>query len=299
MVVYRFLTSATSYVALSAKTAYTRISVGLSSARPYITTALGNFIITRFVADAVAALEQITLFFSKAPSDNVATTDLQVKSFSKAREDGVATNDTVIRGTSKSFAEALAGADVATKVAGKNNSEVVSATDISSKALNKNLLDSPSAADLLLKVMSFTRTFEDGSSAGDTAAKTFEKYVASAVQLNDTQAIDFQNLDLTKLFEDFVYATDDVNGASADDDQSIQFFKLRSDSAWTEDNIAIVSAFARVYSDEAYTSDVSTKAFASSREEQAVTSESGFVKSQGYCDIDYFMEDYVGATRTF
>jgi hypothetical protein len=153
---------------------------------------------------------------------------------------------------------------------------------------------SDAAATVDSRIVSLSKSRTDIGLSTDLAEKTFEKPASEAVAASDVRTRSFG-----KVLQDTAYATDDVNGASADDDQNIQFFKSLSHAAFSTDIISIVSSFSRVYSDAAYASEASVKLFGKSRVDQAVTSDSGFVKSQGYCDLDYFMEDYVGATRTF
>ena len=119
------------------------------------------------------------------------------------------------------------------------------------------------------------------------------------ISLFSPQATDTRTKAIGKALFDSAVVNDVLNGATAGDNQNFQIFKSPIDTALAADVISIVSTFSRVYSDAAYASEVSAKTFGKSRADQAVTSDSGFVKSQGYCDIDYFMEDYVGAIRTF
>jgi len=46
-------------------------------------------------------------------------------------------------------------------------------------------------------------------------------------------------------------------------------------------------------------SDTQTVVFATNKSDNAVLSSSGVLSMQDYCDITYFLEDYVGQTRTF
>lgn len=291
---YRFLSSASKYVALAAQRAYVRLFASTASIRPVITTALGIFLIFRELADAAGIADQIRRAFGKGLSDNATTTDTQSKSFGRSRSDAAVASEVISRGTGKSLTELATGSDLLSKSSGKNPNDMLSASEISIKSIGKVSTESVATTDILSKTTSFVRALSDAPVIADASSKSFGKDAVDSVQSLDTRL-----LSVNKVLSDIAYATDDVNGASAGDDQTIQFFKSRSDAVLSQDIIAIVSTFSRVYSDTAYTSEVSAKAFDKSREDQAVTSDSGFVKSQGYCDISYFMEDYVGAIRTF
>lgn len=291
---YRLLSSASQYVLLTAQQAYRRLTATTSSIRPYITTAFGQFLIFRTFADLAGVIDQVRRAFGKTVSDNAAVTDTAVKSLGRTRNDAAAASEAMFRSSGKSLTEALTGVDAASKSTTKSKVDTLSASDISIKSIGRSLSESTAAMDVLSKTTIFARTFSDNPVITDASSKTFGK-----TQVDGVQSFDVRSLVVNKALSDLAYATDDVNGASVGDDQIIQFFKSRSDIAVTQDIIAIVSTFSRVYSDAAYTSEVSTKAFGKSRVDHAVTSDSGFVRSQGYCDISYFMEDYVGATRTF
>ncbi len=117
---------------------------------------------------------------------------------------------------------------------------------------------------------------------------------------------------------DILSVTDDVDGeASVLDDQEMQFVKQRTDSAIMSDVIefiisavrnfqetpsvadALAKATARSQSDNALAGDAAIVAPGKGLQNTASTSDAGSLRSQGYCDLSYFADDYVGATRTF
>ena len=55
----------------------------------------------------------------------------------------------------------------------------------------------------------------------------------------------------------------------------------------------------KVLSEMLAVSDTQTVVFAANKSDNAVLSSSGSLLMQDYCDITYFLEDYVGQTRTF
>ena len=74
--------------------------------------------------------------------------------------------------------------------------------------------------------------------------------------------------------------TDDVDGeATAEDDQDMTFVKVRSNLATVSESLVMLKT--KILGDSSAFSD------------------SGTIRSQGYCAFDYFAEDYVGDIRTF
>ncbi len=55
----------------------------------------------------------------------------------------------------------------------------------------------------------------------------------------------------------------------------------------------------KVLSEMLAVSDTQTVVFAANKSDNAVLSSSGSLLMQDYCDITYFLEDYVGTSRTF
>ena len=84
---------------------------------------------------------------------------------------------------------------------------------------------------------------------------------------------------IEKSLSDGIFVTDDSNGAAVGDDQVATFFKSIGNLGQVSDNQ--VSAFNKVQSDSAAVTD------------------SGTIVNQDYCDISYFLEDYVGIARNF
>jgi hypothetical protein len=58
-------------------------------------------------------------------------------------------------------------------------------------------------------------------------------------------------------------------------------------------------ALTRGISNVTLVSDSRTLSFTGSRVESVAVQDSGYLRSQGYCDFSYFAEDYVGVALTF
>jgi len=164
-------------------------------------------------------------------------------------------------------------------------------SDSQSKSIGKSLGDSSSASDST--VTGLGKVTNDGSTASDTQAFSLSKALIDFSAMTDAQTAAFnkgaadssaftdaEKRDFYKFINEDAGVTDDLDGeATTDDDQEITFVKVQSNLA------TMVDAFA--HSTEKGLSDT------------IGTNDSGYLRSQGYCAFDYFLEDYVGASQTF
>jgi len=170
--------------------------------------------------------------------------------------------------------------------------DVLGLTDTQAKAVGKSLTDSSGASDEssfgLGKQLDDSSGFNDsaylgfGSVKNDSSAASDEIYnFAIGKGLQDSSLVgENQNMDFHKFIEEVTGVTDDLDGeATADDDQEMTFTKVRSELSIVADSFAYSSI--------------------SSVSDTIGSNDAGSLRSQGYCAFDYFLEDYVGASRTF
>lgn len=136
---------------------------------------------------------------------------------------------------------------------------------------SKTFADSTSFSDLVALVTAFNRTFADTASFTDSATRSVSKVLDDSVAETDaaTRAV-------TKLIADSLAIVDSVVGISFVDQENdalaIDDLGVDDDPAWE---------LSKNLSDTASTTDA------------------GLLIMQNYCDITYFLEDYVGESRTF
>jgi hypothetical protein len=105
----------------------------------------------------------------------------------------------------------------------------------------------------------------------------FGKALAESVGVQSSTLIETTYL---RSFSDGFTATDDIDGVvTPEDDQKVQFFKNTTNTVGITDAAALQLSI--------------------SLSEAPAATDSGLIVSQGYCDITYFAEDYVGESRTF
>jgi hypothetical protein len=172
------------------------------------------------------------------------------------------------------FFETLGLSDVHAKVFGKSLSDSQNVTDSENKVVAKIISESSATNDSVS--LSVNASHSDSSATLDSIdTLAFSKTLQDSSSASQNQTMAFH-----KFIDEPAGVTDDLDGeATADDDQEMIFTKVRSDLATMIDILAYGSG--KGLSDTLGSSDL------------------GSIRSQGYCAFDYFLDDYVGASRTF
>jgi hypothetical protein len=120
-----------------------------------------------------------------------------------------------------------------------------------------------------------SKTFADSAGFTDVLIILRAKLFSDSGSFGDDHSADFH-----KFINEALGVTDDLDGeATAEDDQEMSFVKVRSDLATAVDLFAIQQA--KIKSDTIAATD------------------GGSLLGQGYVEVGYFLEDYVGYSRTF
>jgi hypothetical protein len=145
-------------------------------------------------------------------------------------------------------------------------------TTVDNIALNadKSLTDTTSLSDSVLTVLIFIRDFTDTASLADASTLLISPAYSDTFALSDTTATSIDK-NLTDSF-----ALNDLSDAAG---PTFSFADFTNNVVSTLDSTEVTNA--KELSDSLSSSD------------------SGTLISQGYCDITYFAEDYVGESRTF
>ena len=137
-------------------------------------------------------------------------------------------------------------------------------------SFTKSLADSISFIDVIDAVRLFQREFADAATVPDSQAVS----VVPAPTTDSTGATDSSNLATDKQVSEGLTLIDNMDG-------DIEYAIIKSVSEFIS-NL-----------------DSSTIAFGSNTSDNVTTSSSGVLSMQDYSDITYFLEDYVGTSRTF
>jgi len=161
--------------------------------------------------------------------------------------------------------------DATTLAITKQLTDIAELAEQISLGTSKSFADSTSFSDLVELVTSFNRTFEDTTSFSDAATRSVDKLLEDSITSTDAATVA-----VTKLIADSVAMADSVvsiNFTDTEDDAlAIDDLGMDDDPEWN---------LGKNLSDTASTTDA------------------GLLIMQNYCDITYFLEDYVGESRTF
>lgn len=165
--------------------------------------------------------------------------------------------------------EILSVTDTARISFNKPATDQMATSDYSNKTVGKGLFEVVTQTDIAHIVKIFIRAFDDTFAVPDFFVNEFvtPKYEIQPV-------LDDSAWDYTKNVSELLSLTDVMDGGI-----NYQIIKTRADS---------------IESLDAYRVDFSTN-----KADNVATSSSGILAMQDYCDITYFLEDYVGLSRAF
>ena len=161
--------------------------------------------------------------------------------------------------------------DATTLAITKQLTDIAELAEQISLGTGKSFADSQAMSDLIALVVNFDRVFSDTTSFSDVFSQSIDKPLADS--MSDADAA---TLAVTKLIADSLAMVDSVVGINftdnEDDAVAIDDLGIDDDPEWNlGKNLA----------------------------DTASTTDAGLLIMQDYCDITYFLEDYVGQSRTF
>jgi hypothetical protein len=167
--------------------------------------------------------------------------------------------------------------------------EVLTPVDIINLQAIKNLSD---ALEVPVDSVTYAvqKAIADSVTLAD-AVQVFKVYIRNFTELINTP--DANTLDIQPGQEQDL--------ASVSDLDTLSVSKGLSESIGLQDNMDgnVEYLLIKVLSEMLAVSDTQTVVFAANKSDNAVLSSSGSFLMQDYCDITYFLEDYVGTSRTF
>ena len=169
------------------------------------------------------------------------------------------------------FPDQVFVADASFHVVGKTLTDTFAQIDSPVKFVNLPKADTISLSESVLKTLEFIRAFNDTFEQSDANVKLFSKPTTDAFALTD-----FLTRSLTRTIQDGFAMNDSADLA---DGITYQTAKYINNLAFVSDAKVLASSFSKI----------DTVSLVSA----------GSLTSQGYADVAYFAEDYVGDSRTF
>lgn len=275
-------------------------SVGLTETFSRLLTFIRQF------ADAFGLSDHVTVDTLKVLADSVGTTDTKTYSFSKFIPDGVAMNDTADVGDGllvavvKTIMNIVLMSDAKRIDVSKALTDQAEPTEAHSIHFSRPVSDSYTVVDtaslepILNKSDSFALTdalrfdtsklIADAFASVDTLSFAFDKPLSDSFGFTDEKVIKFDKA----LSDDFTFS------------EALSFTTelLRTDQFSLGDALAI--AFSKtILGDTVSPTDFVSKDPGKGLSDSASPEDTGSLLAQGYCDITYFAEDYVGVSRSF
>lgn len=174
-----------------------------------------------------------------------------------------------------------------------NVSDKTGAEDAFVFAMSKPLTDVATIVETVSKA--FGRAFADGSAITDNDVLLVGKVFADPTTMTDA----FSHAH-SKVLANIVGVTDDIDAAASIlDDQEMQFVKNTTNATAITDLFTRVVAFNRTFTDPTTMTDDESWSLGKSITELPSVTDAGSLRSHSYCDITFFGEDFVGASRTF
>lgn len=294
----RGLNAVFSAARLLAQTTGSSISAAVTSLSLKAEVVVGFFVRQFFVTDEATLSETQAFSVSKSLTETPSAIDVPAITLLKQASDSGALTDDDVLTIIKGLTETPAVTEAHIFAFAKFLSDSGSFTDLPVLQPTKVLTETPSVTD--------DDTLDVVKVAGDDTNYDYcdityfaEDYVEG--DRTDRAFVAENNVvQITKFLTDQTFVTDDLDGqASAEDDQEIAFVKTRTDIGVASDAFDRTVVYLRDFAENGSASESAVKLTTKIHSDSGAVSDSGDLRSQGYCDFTYFAEDYVGASRTF
>lgn len=260
----------------------------------YIDLSVGAFLDNsgrfKFFKDATAVTDRVSLLLAKSPTEVVSVADSSTRSFDKAQSDSVGVLDTLVRTLIflRSFDETVEISDAVSLLLSRPVDPLfVEVTDESFVETEKVLR---SLVDFLdEKAIDFHKQRTSAFSLSDFVSLTPGKSASSSITTSETTLYG-----LSKLINESFGFTHQVNRSVS---RFISDGFAMNDSAETADGLFFQSSKSVV--NVVFPVDGQVIVLSKQLTEAPILFDAGSLISQGYCDLTYFAEDYVGESRTF
>lgn len=228
---------------------------------------------TKALADTTNGFVDVaTRSFTKVNPDSVTMTDdIDIDFFlQKILSENQPLTDAKAYQLVKAFFDSLSPADAAQLTTVKNLADIVNIpADSVAYAINKSLQETTTFSDFITTTLIFIRTFSDTLNSSDDP-----DVLPQLAKVETLVSLDVETLSVDKNLSETLNLLDNMDG-------DIEY------------------VFVKLVSELLVASDAQAVDFASNKSDNAVLSSSGILSMQDYCDITYFLEDYVGTSRTF
>jgi hypothetical protein len=228
------------------------------------------------LTETAQASETLFKSYGKALSDTGSASDLAVKTFDKPLADTTTSSDAAVLGLNKTLTDTAFATDDVNGVAADDD-QVIQVVKVLSEIVVPN--------ETFVRAVGYSREFLDSAVSADVAAKTFIKNLTDTVNASDDAQVSNAKIESP------------TDGSSVTDQAVIGFEKGLTESPTAAD--AAFKGFIKGLTETPTATDSAVIVAGKALIDSTSASDAGTLISQGYCDITYFAEDYVGTSRTF
>jgi len=231
---------------------------------------------TVFASSNSTALEEALIDFFKNKTDDFAVAEALASSFYKALTDATGFTDAQVFEFFKALEENPTFGDSSASFLSKVLQSSISVTDDVDGAASilddqemlffKAITQPATVSDVFYRLVAYVRAFSEATAISDVAVAAFGTSRADAAAVSQQH------------YFDILRGIADTSGIA---EQAAKAFSPAP----------FVDAFS--------IADSSFNTPGLGKSDSALFSDTGSLRSQGYCDFTYFAEDYVGASRTF
>ena len=266
------------------------------------------------LADQVAILEDAVNAFYKVLTDEAGFSDNDVLAVFKALVDPSSVAEAHATEVGKNLADAGGFSDFTVRDFSKTLVDQITVTDDWDGAASilddqnmqfyKQRTDIAAVSELFYRLVAYVRAFSDEASTSDSVASAVGKNTADAYTADDS----VYAFDVHKPFQDLAGAYDakavafsrGLSDTPAISDAAYAFDTTKPlyDGTSVAEAISLETAKAP-FLEAASVSDYAAIVPQLVKTESTLLTDTGSLRSQGYCDFTYFAEDFVGASRTF
>lgn len=237
-------------------------------------------------------------------TDTVAVIDSKIISVAKQFSELLGVADATVKSTNKLIADSISFSEVVVTVLIfiRNFADSINVPDALAIDYLKQLADQVSLSDS--DTLDFSKGISDGVAMSDDADIDFDlqKYIMNMAFVADAETKSFSKslYDIATLVDLFSYEFNKplADSFSLTESTSLIQELLKSESIIITD--ALAKEFAKtVTADSINSTDAVSLEPSKAMSDTATIDDAGSLLSQGYCDITYFAEDYVGSSRSF
>jgi len=228
------------------------------------------------LTEVAQASETLVKSYGKTLSDNSNASDLAAKTFGKTTSDTATPSDATVLGLNKTLTDTAFATDDVNGVAADDD-QVIQVVKVLSEIVVPN--------ETFVRAVGYSREFLDSVLSADVAAKTFIKNLTDTVNASDDAQVSNAKIESP------------TDGSNVTDQAVIGFGKGLTESPTAAD--AAFKGFIKGLTETPTATDSAVIVAGKALIDSTSASDAVTVISQGYCDITYFAEDYVGTSRTF